>query len=128
MHISNITSSKLLTEKQADITRIPLQIPFRPSKSVLAKSKPYKKNQLLSSDSNSNSKYYTQFSKGNIREIIKIKKAFPKLSSKKISEIYKVINSSCFKGKPKFSIITKSPSWKQIIISMSISNTERIIV
>ena len=107
MHISNITSSKPSTEKQADITRIPLPIPFRPSKSVLAKSKPYKKNQLLSSDSNSNSKYYTQFSKGNISEIMK---AFPKLSSKKISEIYKVINSSGFKGKPKFSIITKSPS------------------
>ena len=94
MHISNITSNKPLTEKQADITRIPLPISFRPSKSVLAKSKLYKKNQFLLSDSNSNSRYYTQSSKGNISGIIKIKKAFPKLFSKKISKIYKVINNS----------------------------------
>jgi len=110
VHISNINSSKPSTEKQADISRIPLSIPFRPSKSTLAKFKLYKKNQFLSSDSNSNSKYYTQSSKGNISEIIKIKEAFPKLSSEKISEIYKVINNSGFKSKPKFSITTKSPS------------------
>ena len=128
MYISNITSSKLSTEKQTNISRIPLPIPFRPSKSVLAKSKLYKKNQSLSSDSNSNSKWYAQSSKGNISEIMKIKEAFSKLSSKKISEIYKVINNSGFKGKPKFSITNKSFSWKQIMISMSISNAEKIIV
>jgi len=38
-------------------------------------------------------KSYTQASKGDVNEIIKIKDAFPKLSLKIILEIHKVINN-----------------------------------
>lgn len=85
-HTNNMTSNKLLKEKKVDISRIPLPILSRPSKSVQVKFKFYKKNQSLTSDLKSNNKSYTQASKDNISEIIKIKKAFSKLFSKKVSE------------------------------------------
>jgi len=87
-----MTSSKLLKEKKIDISRIPLPILSRPSKSVQAKFKFYKKNQSLTSDLKSNNKLYTQASKDNISKIIKIKEAFPKLFSNKVSE-YTVLST-----------------------------------
>ena len=44
----------------------------------------------------------------------------------KIENIYKIINSSN-KSKPKFNMITKGPSRKQVIISMSIDNKTKFI-
>ena len=104
------------------MSRIPLHIPFRLSKTVLVKFKYFNKNQLLNSLSNNNNCLYTQAS----REYL-IKDAFLKLLSIKVNEIHKVINNSIQKDKPKINIITKSSSRKQIIISMGTHNSERII-
>jgi len=43
-------------------------------------------------------------------------------------KIHKVINNINQKSKPKFNMMTKSPSRKQIIIPMSMNNTEIIII
>ena len=72
-------------------------------------------------------KSYTQASKGNINEIIKIKDAFPKLSPKFFLEIYKIINNLDMKGKLKFNMTTKGPSHKQVIIPMGSNNLDRVI-
>jgi len=94
---------------------------------VLAKSKNFNKNQSSNPTSNSNNWLYTQASKGNIKEIIKIKNAFLKLFSNKIMEIYNTMNNTNQKGKQKFNMITKGPSRKQIIIPMSTNNSFRVI-
>ena len=99
MCTNNTTSSKLLKEKKVDILRISPLIFLRPNKSVLAKSKFYKKNQFLISNSKSNNKLYTQASKDNISEIFKIKKAFSRLSFNKVLKIYRIINNLGSKGK-----------------------------
>lgn len=72
----------------------------------------------------SKSKSYAQILKENISEIIKIKDAFPKLSSNKILEIHKVIDN---KGKPKLNMITKSLLCKQIIIPIGFNNVEKVM-
>jgi len=43
-------------------------------------------------------------------------------------KIHKVMNNINQKSKPKFNMMTQGPSRKQIIISMSMNNTERIII
>ena len=48
----------------------------------------------------------SQSKRSNVNEIIKIKDAFPNLSSNKVSEIHKVINNSSQKVKPKINMIT----------------------
>jgi len=101
--------------------KAPLSIHPKPSKSVLAKSKFYKGDQMT------RPKSYTQASKGDINEIIKIKDAFPKLSPKIFLEIYKVINNLDMKGKLKFNMTTKGLSRKQVIIPMGSNNPDRII-
>jgi len=113
--------------KQADISRISLSILLRLSKSHLEKYKFYKKNPVSKLNSSLSNKSYAQASKSNINEIIKIKNAFPKLSSNKVFKIHNVITNSK-KGKPKVNMITKSLSKKQVIISMSTNNMERIMV
>jgi len=65
-----------------------------------------------------------QISKNNIKEIVKIKDTFPKLSFDKVTEIHKVINNSNQKDKPKFNIMTKGLSIKQIIIFTSTNNAK----
>jgi len=107
--------------KPANISKAPLPIHPKPSKSVLAKSKFYKGDQMT------RPKSYTQASKGNINEIIKIKDAFPKLSPKFFLEIYKIINNLDMKGKLKFNMTTKGPSHKQVIIPMGSNNLDRVI-
>jgi len=54
---------------------------------------------------------YTQASKSNIKNIIKIKENFPNLSAKKIKEVYKILNKPK-KEKPKLNITTKGLSKK----------------
>jgi len=76
---------------------------------------------------NSNNQLYIQVFKDNIKEIVKIKDTFPKLSSDKVTEIYKIINNPNQKDKPKFNIMTKDLSKKQIIISISTNNAERVM-
>ena len=124
---NNIAIFKPMKEKQADMSRIPLSIPSRLSKTVLAKSKYFNKN-LLSNFSFKNSDYlYAQVSKSNIENIIRIKDAFSNLSSNKINKIHKVMNNSTQKDKLKINITTKGPSRKQIIVSIGTNNSERII-
>jgi len=96
---------------------------------MLAKSKFFNKNQPSTQLLTPITGYilYIQASKGNIKEIIKIKNAFLKLSSDKVMEIYNIMNNTNQKGKQKFNIITKGPSRKQIIIPMSTNNSERVI-
>ena len=120
---STLTLLKPTKGKQANISRVPSSISPRPSKSVLAKSKYFKKIQSL----NSNNCLYTWAFKDNIKEIIKIKDAFPKLSSNKIIEIHNITSNKGLKGKLKFNMTIQEFSRKQIIISMSTNNSEAII-
>ena len=124
----NMINNNSSKDKQANILRIPLPILSRPSKSVLAKSNFFKKNLPFNSASKSNEWLYVQISKDNIKEIVKIKETFLKLSSHKVMEIYKVINNMNQKNKSKINIMTKGLSRKQIIIPMSMTNIERVIV
>jgi len=59
-------------------------------------------------------------------DILKIKETFPKLQVNKINNIHKIINGSN-KPKPKINMMTKRPSRKQIIISMSIHNKTKFM-
>jgi len=85
----NITYN-LAKRKQANILKVSPPISPRPSKSILAKSKFFKKNSTLDPAHKSNKQLSAQIFKNNIRNIIKIKETFPKLSSQKVSKIYKV--------------------------------------
>ena len=51
---------------------------------------------------------YTQALSANIRDILKLKENFPKLSDKKIKKIYKMVNNSNM-AKPKINMTTKGP-------------------
>jgi len=128
MVFNKVSFGKLTKKKKADISRISLPIPSRPSKSILAKSQFYNKNPSSSSNSKPNIKSYAQASKSNISKIIKIKELFSKLSFNKVLEVYEVINKLGIKGKPKFNITTKNPFYKQIIILIDMNNTGRIII
>jgi len=66
-------------------------------------------------------------SKNNINEIIKIKKNFPNLSTKKIEEMQKVINE-LKKDKPRFNITTKESSRQQVLVSISLAKLTKFIV
>jgi len=81
------TSNNISKDKQANISRIPLPIPLRPSKSILAKLKFFKKSLTIEIVNKVDNKLYTQASKGNIKEIFKIKNTFSKLFLDKISKI-----------------------------------------
>ena len=82
----------------------------------------------MASKSKSKNRLYAQTSKDNIKEIIKNKDAFSKLSFKNIIEIHNVTNNIRLKNKPKLNITTKSLSKKQIIILMSTNNSEEVIL
>jgi len=51
---------------------------------------------------------YTQASSANIRDILKLKENFSKLSDKKIKKIHKTVNNSNM-AKPKINMTTKGP-------------------
>ena len=117
VHTNSVVSGKsffgkLTKEKKTDISRILSPIPPRPSKIILAKSKFYNKNLLLSLNFKPNIKSYAQAFKDNISKIIKIREAFPKLSSNKVLKVHRVINKLDIKDKPKFNMTTKSLSCK----------------
>jgi len=97
-------------DKKAEVSRIPPPLPPRPSKSILAKSKFYRKNQLF----NGNNKTHAQASKNNMDDIIKIKDAFPKLLAKKIIEIHDMVNNKEKKIKLRINMTTKGPSRNQL--------------
>jgi len=70
---------------------------------------------------------FAQATKDDIENILKIKNVFPKLSSSNIIKIHNIANNKKIKNKQKLNIITKDPSKKQIIIPMSINNSNTII-
>jgi len=63
----------------------------------------------------------------NIKEILKIKESFLKLSFKKIEEIHKIINEQK-KEKLYINITTKGPSRRQVIVSMSNANLSKFML
>ena len=104
--------------------KISLPISSRPSKIILDKSK-YYKNQSSNLALKSNNRLYIQASKDNIKEIIKIKNTFSKLSSNKIIKIYNITNNIGSKNKPIFNITTKSLFRKHRIVFISTNNSEK---
>jgi len=113
-------------EKKANISRILSQIPSRLSQSILAKSK-FFRNKNLTSNFQLNKTSYIQVLQNNIKDIIKIKDAFPKLSADKICKVQRVINNLSYKNKPRLNITTKDPLKKQVIISMKAKNSDRVM-
>jgi len=68
-------------------------------------------------------KSFAQATKGRAKEILKIKEAFPKLSSKKIIKIHNIAQGNSLNSCPKLNMTTKGPSRKQVIIPMSQNNS-----
>ena len=85
-----------------------LSIPFRPNKSNLAKSKYYKRIQ----SSKLKILLFTQATKCDIENILKIKDVSSRLSSNKIIKIHNIVNNDRTKNKLKLNITTKGPSRK----------------
>jgi len=117
--------------KPENFSKLPLfQLLSRPSKKVLAKSKFHGKNTSDKSKKSTKSgkPLYTQVSSKNINNILQIKENFPELSNKKIEEVNKTIFSKTDKPQPRINMMTKGPSWKQIIIPISIDNANKFMV
>lgn len=116
-------------EKKANISRIPSSIPPRLSKKVLEKSKFYKGKGKTSESQNNiqNRCSYAQVFKSNIKYIVEIKDNFPNLSAKKIKEVYKVLNEPK-KDKPRLNITIKGLSGRQVLVPMSLNNSEKFIM
>jgi len=116
--------------KLVKFLKLPLfQLPPRLLKKVLEKSKFYRKN-IPSKDKKAmemTQLSYVQVSSKSINNILKIKENFPELLNKKIKELNKSILSKSKKPKPKINITTKSPSCKQVIISMGNNNAKRFM-
>jgi len=83
----HLSSSCPLTNKPAEISITSPLISLKPSKETLAKSKFFKKYNIAK-------KLYSQVSKSNINNIIKIKNTFPKLPTKKIVKVNNIVNKS----------------------------------
>ena len=75
-------------------------------------------------------KSYAQAFKSNlskVKDILRVKEAFPSLSADEVRKILKVKNSSESKKKPKLNITTRGLFRKKVIISMTKLNTELIM-
>ena len=123
----NINKKSSNFGKQANVSRVSFSIPLRLSKKVLEKSEFYKGNVNSSSVTIQNSQLYAQVSKSYIKNIVKIKKNFPNLLTKKIKEVHKILNK-LKKDKLELNIITKELLRKQVIVLMSSVDSERFIV
>ena len=78
---------------------------------------------------NKGNKLYAQVSSTNAnttRETLKIKEVFSNLQNKKIKNIQKIISGES-KLKPRLNMTTKRPSRKQMIILMSLDNTNKFM-
>ena len=76
-------------------------------------------------------KTYAQASKSNtslnIKDVLWMKEVFPTLSADKVEKILKVKNSSIGNKKPKINMMTRGPSRREVIISMTKVNTKLIV-
>ena len=79
-------------------------------------------------NSQANKPSYAQASKSNIKNMVKIKNVFLKLSVNKVSEIHKAINNTSQKDKLRLNMTTKDSSRKYIIIPIGSNNAEKIMV
>jgi len=105
----NLNHNSSTKGKQASISKVPLPIPLRPSKSILAKSKYFKKSSTTNTDNKSTNYSYAQASKDSIKDIAKIKNNFMRLFTQKVIDIHKVLNNTNKKEKPKINMTTKGP-------------------
>jgi len=113
--------------KQAEIVKLLPSILTRPSKKVLKKSKFFEKGNIAKRSAKpKNKQSYTQVSALKVDNILKLKENFPNFLNKKIENIYRMINDSG-KIKPRINMTTKSPSKKQIIVSMGNNNKSKFI-
>ena len=93
----------------------------------MKKSKFYKDKLSFSSIFSQGSWSYTQVSKDNVNNIIKIKDNFLNLSNKKVKKVYRILNN--FKKKRlKLNIMTKDLSRKQVIVLIDFINFNRLII
>ena len=120
-------SKKINKPSLANIERIPLPIPTKSQKEVNVISKFFKSNKPAN-NTKQPPKSYAQASKQNIStsEVIKIKKMFPSISTKKIDQINNIVKGTS-KLKPHIQITMKGPSRKHIIISMSNNNNMKFM-
>jgi len=76
-------------------------------------------------------KSYAQASKANnsssIEDVIRVKEAFPTLSADEVGKMLKAKNSNGSTKKPKINMTTRGQSRREVIISMTKTNTELII-
>jgi len=125
---SNKKDNLLNKVKYMKVIKILSSILPRLSKKILEKLKFHKKKGKKSRDTaNSNDRQsYTQASTLKVNEILKLKENFPNLSNKKIKSIHNTTNDS-EKAKPTINMITKEPSYRQIIIFMGDDNKVNFI-
>jgi len=69
--------------------------------------------------------FYTQVSKSNIKDIVKIKDNFPNLLAKKIKEVHKVLNEPK-KNIPRLNMTMKRPLRRQVLVPMSLNNFKKV--
>jgi len=112
--------------KKADISRISSSIPLRPSKKILTMLRYYKdkgKN-LVKQVNTQNGQSYAQVFLANIKNIVKIKKYF-QTSQLRRSKRYRRWS---MKKKPRFNMMTKGPSRRQVLVSISLMNSNLFMV
>ena len=120
-----------LLSKLVNFSKLPLlQLLLRLSKEVLAKSKFHRKNapSKIGKIAETSKLSYAQILLKNIGTILKIKENFLELSNKKIEQINKSIFNISDKPKPRINMTTKDLSQKQIIVPISSSNANKIMV
>ena len=128
-----VLSTKNKTTKNPNPVTINKALPLPP---LLAKSKkevniiskyflPNKPlvNNNVNDNSNNSGKSYAQATKSftNTLEVLKIKETFPSLNAQKVDQVQNIVNGQA-RPKPRIKMITKGPSRKQVIISMSGEN------
>ena len=94
-------------EVQGKVSKIPLPIPPRPSAAAFAKSK-----------HNKSTKMFAQATKQNVKNLLKIKEAFPSLPSKKVIDMHDAAFNTNSQSYPKINMTTKGPLQKYILIPM----------
>jgi len=123
--VKRTTQSK---DIQVEVVKLSLSIPVRLSKKILKKLKFFNKKDKKAKEleKSTTSQSYTQVSVPNVSKILKLKKNFSSLLTKKIENIYKAINNS-EKVRPKINMITKGSLRKQIIIPIGNNNKAKFI-
>ena len=122
----NKKSNRLPPAKPAEFSNIPPMNPTIPVKDDVSSKNKGKNipNSINSVSKTSGPKcLYVQVSSApKVREILKLKENFPKLSDKKIEQIHNTVTGSNTLGKIRINMTTKGPSCKQIIIPMGSDN------